>query len=102
MLSAVPVFFPFLKKRFLVALYIILVGKLEGMRPLGRRRCTWEDNIKIDLKGMRWEGVDWVHLVRCRGQWQAFASMELNLRVLQNVENLLAFVQGLSFRVEAG
>jgi hypothetical protein len=29
--------------------YRILVGKPEGKRPLGRPRCRWEDNIKIDL-----------------------------------------------------
>jgi hypothetical protein len=29
--------------------YRILMGKPEGRRPLGRCRCRWEDNIKIDL-----------------------------------------------------
>jgi hypothetical protein len=29
--------------------YNILVGKLEGRRPLGRPRLRWEDNIKMDL-----------------------------------------------------
>ena len=28
----------------------VLVGKPEGMRPLGRTRRRWEDNIKIDLQ----------------------------------------------------
>ena len=28
----------------------VLVGKLEGKRPLGRPRHIWEDNIKMDLK----------------------------------------------------
>jgi hypothetical protein len=32
--------------------YSILVGKHEGRRPLGRPKCTWEDNIKKDFKGM--------------------------------------------------
>jgi len=30
-------------------LYRVLVGKLEGKRPLGRPRHRWEDNIKMDL-----------------------------------------------------
>jgi hypothetical protein len=30
--------------------YRILVGKPEGKRPLGRPRCRWVDNIKIDLR----------------------------------------------------
>ena len=29
----------------------ILVGKPEGKRPLGRHRCRWEYNIKVDLQG---------------------------------------------------
>jgi hypothetical protein len=33
--------------------YTVLVGKPEGKRPLGRRRCRWEDNTEIDLKRHR-------------------------------------------------
>jgi len=33
--------------------YSILVGKPEGKRPLGRPRCRWEDNIKMDLQDVR-------------------------------------------------
>jgi hypothetical protein len=36
-----------------------LVGKPEGRRPLGRSRRFWEDNIRIDLREIRWEVVDW-------------------------------------------
>jgi hypothetical protein len=36
----------------------ILVGKPEGKRPLGRQRCKWVDNIKMDLREMGWNGVD--------------------------------------------
>jgi hypothetical protein len=36
--------------------YRILVGKLEGKRPLGRPRRRWVDNIKIDLTRDRLEG----------------------------------------------
>jgi hypothetical protein len=38
--------------------YRILVGKAEGMRPLGRPRCRWMDNIKIDLREMGWYELD--------------------------------------------
>jgi hypothetical protein len=34
------------------------VGKPEGHRPLGRLRRKWEDNIKIYLKEMGWDGLD--------------------------------------------
>ena len=34
--------------------YMVLVGKPEGKRPLGRPRYIWEDNIKMDLQEMGW------------------------------------------------
>jgi hypothetical protein len=34
------------------AVYRVLVGRPEGKRPLGRPRCRWEDNIKIDLRAL--------------------------------------------------
>jgi hypothetical protein len=41
--------------------YRVQVGKPEGKRPLETIGVIWwEDNIKMDLKGLRWEGVDWV------------------------------------------
>jgi hypothetical protein len=30
--------------------YRVLVGRPEGKRPLGRPRCGWKDNIKLDLR----------------------------------------------------
>jgi hypothetical protein len=42
--------------------YNILSGKPEGNRPLGRPRHRWEDNIRMDLKEIGWEGVNWIHL----------------------------------------
>jgi hypothetical protein len=46
--------------------YNILVGKPEGKRPLGRSRLRWEDNIKIDLRVIVLEGVEWIHLAQNR------------------------------------
>jgi hypothetical protein len=34
----------------------MLVGKPEGKRPLGRPRHRWEDNIRMDLRKIGWEG----------------------------------------------
>jgi hypothetical protein len=36
--------------------YRILVGKPEGKRPLGRPRRRWVDNIKMDLREIKWDG----------------------------------------------
>jgi hypothetical protein len=42
--------------------YRLLVGKPEGKRPLGRPRCRWVDNIKMDLGEVGWGDVDWIGL----------------------------------------
>jgi hypothetical protein len=42
--------------------YRILVGKPEGKRPLGRRRCRCKNNIKTDLREIVWDGMDWIDL----------------------------------------
>jgi len=46
----------------MITAYNTLVGKPEGKSPLGRLRRTWEDNIKMDLKEIRWESVDLMNL----------------------------------------
>jgi cobalamin biosynthesis protein CbiD len=38
---------------------------------MGRSRRRWEDNIKMDLKGVRCEGMDWIELVQDRDRWRA-------------------------------
>jgi hypothetical protein len=42
--------------------YGILMGKQEGKRPLRKPRSRWVDNIKIDLREIRWDGMDWIEL----------------------------------------
>jgi hypothetical protein len=42
--------------------YRILVGRHEERTPLGRPRCRWEDDIKLDLLEVGWEGMDWIDL----------------------------------------
>jgi hypothetical protein len=51
--------------------YRILVGKLQGMRPLGRPRHKWLNNIKMDLKEIGWGGMDLIHLAQDRDQLRA-------------------------------
>jgi hypothetical protein len=59
----------------------ILMGKPEGMRPLGRPRCRWEDNIKMDLREIRWGGMDWIDLDQDRHKWSALVNTVMNLWV---------------------
>jgi hypothetical protein len=61
--------------------YRILVGKPEGKRPLGIPRSRWVDNIKMDLREMVWDGVDWIDMAQDREQWRALVNTVLNLRV---------------------
>jgi hypothetical protein len=61
--------------------YRILVGKLEGKRPLGRPRRRWLDNIKMDLGEIGWHGMDWIELAQDRDQWKALVNTVMNLRI---------------------
>jgi hypothetical protein len=57
------------------------VGKPEGKKPLGRPRRWWEDNIKIELGEMGWDGMDWINLTQDRDQRRALVNTLMNLRV---------------------
>jgi hypothetical protein len=59
--------------------YRILVEKPERKRPLGRPRRRWVDNIKMDLREVGWDGVDWTDIAQDRDQWRALVNTVLNL-----------------------
>jgi hypothetical protein len=59
--------------------YRVLVGRPKSKRPVGRPMHRWEDNIKIDLRVIRINGVNWIQLALDRVQWQVFVSMVMNL-----------------------
>jgi hypothetical protein len=61
--------------------YRILEGKLGGKRPLGRPARRWENNIKIDLRGIGRSSMGWINLAQDRCQWTAFVNIVMNLRV---------------------
>jgi hypothetical protein len=61
--------------------YNILIRRPEGRRPLGRPRRRWEDNIKMDLRQIRFWDVDWIHWAQDRDRWRALVNMVMNLRV---------------------
>jgi hypothetical protein len=62
--------------------YRILVGKPEVKIPLGRPRCRWGDNIKMDLREVGWGVMDWMDLAQDRDHWRALVNTVMNLRVL--------------------
>jgi hypothetical protein len=51
--------------------YSFLVESPGGKRQLGRSRRRWADNIKMDLRGIGWGGMDWINLSQDRDQWRA-------------------------------
>jgi len=58
-----------------------VVEKSVGKRQFGRPKRRQEYNIRMDLKEMGWEDVDWVHLAQDRDQWRAVVNTVMNLRV---------------------
>jgi hypothetical protein len=57
----------------------VFVGKPEGKRLLGRPRRGWENNVGMDVREIRWEGVDWMHLAQSRDKWRAVVNTVMNL-----------------------
>jgi len=61
--------------------YMVVVGKPEGKRPLGRRRRRWVDNIRTDLQEVGCGYVEWIGLAQDKGRWWTLVSAIMNLRV---------------------
>ena len=62
-------------------MYMILMGKPLGKRPLGRPLHRWEDNIKVDLQELGCRGMDWIELAEDRDRWRALVNAVMNIRV---------------------
>jgi len=60
---------------------MVLMGKPEGKRPLGRPRHRWEDNIKMDLQEVGCECMNWIDLAQDRDRWQTLVNAVMNLQV---------------------
>jgi hypothetical protein len=52
--------------------------KAEGNRPVGRHSHRWEDNTEMDLKEVRWEGVNWINMTQNSDKWWAVVSTVMN------------------------
>jgi hypothetical protein len=66
------------------------VGKPQGKTPLERFRRRWEDNIKIDLKIIVWDGMDLIHLAHNRVKWRALVNTVIYSRIPQTVGKFLS------------
>jgi len=61
--------------------YRVLVGKLEGRKPLGRPRRRCVDNIRMGLEKVGCGYMDWIGLAQDRDRWRTLLSALMNLRV---------------------
>jgi hypothetical protein len=59
--------------------YVLLVGKPEGRRPLGRPKRRWLDIVSMDLVEVGWGVVDRICLAQDRDRWRALVNSVLNL-----------------------
>jgi hypothetical protein len=64
----------------------VLVGKCGGKTPHGRSMRRW---YKVDLVGIKWQGVSWIYIGQDRDMWRAFVHMIMNLLVPYNARYLL-------------
>ena len=55
-------------------MYKVLVGELEGKRPMGRLRRRWLDNIRMDLREVGCWYMDWIGLAQDRDSWRTVVS----------------------------
>jgi hypothetical protein len=78
--------------------YSILVGKPERKRPLGRPRHKWVDSIKMDLREIGWNDMDWIDLAQDMDQWRALVNMVMNLQVHKILDSCT--IGGFSRRAE--
>ena len=60
--------------------YRVLMGKPEGRRPLGRPRCRWEVNIKIDLQKVSCWSMGWIELVQDTDRWWTLVNAVMNFQ----------------------
>jgi hypothetical protein len=54
---------------------------MKTCRRLGSPRGKWEDNIKMDLREIGWDGVDFIRLAQYGDQWRAILNTVMTLRV---------------------
>jgi hypothetical protein len=67
--------------------YKILVGKPVGKIPVEKPSCRWDDSIRIDLREIGWEGLDWMHPARDTDQCRALVNTVMNILVPYKAEN---------------
>ena len=58
----------------------MFVRKYEENGPLGRPRCRWEDDTRMNIKEKGWESVEQIYVAQCRDTWRGFVYTVMNFR----------------------
>jgi hypothetical protein len=58
-----------------------LLEKTRREEPLKRPRHRWDDNIRMNVREIGWEDLDWMDLAQDKSQWQALVNVVMNLWV---------------------
>jgi hypothetical protein len=74
---------------------VVLVGKPEGKKPLGRLRHRWRHSIQMYLKQTGREG--WIHLSQDRAKWRSVVNMAVSCQFPQNAGNFLTSKETVNF-----
>jgi hypothetical protein len=77
--------------------YMDLVGKPEGKRPLARPRRRWEDNIEMDFQEVGCGDMVWIELAQDRDRWRGLSNAVFQQKrgISRLAENRLAFQEEL-------
>jgi len=62
-------------------IWILIMYNLVPLRPLGRPRRRWVDNIRMDLQEVECGYMDWIGLTQDRDGWRTLVGVVMNLRV---------------------
>jgi hypothetical protein len=58
-----------------------LVGNSEAKIPFGESLRRYEDKVKMELKEIGYEGVNWIYLAEDRDQWRTSVNTAVNCQV---------------------
>jgi hypothetical protein len=58
---------------------MVLVGRSEGKRPLGRPKG--DNDIEMDLQEVGWGGMDWIDVAQDRDKEQSLVNEVMNIWV---------------------
>jgi hypothetical protein len=71
-------------------MHVVIDAKARRKETTGMTKTQVVDNIKMDLRDIEWDGVDWTDMAQDRDQWRSFVKTVMNRRVLQNSGKFLS------------